>query len=143
MDFTPIKIIFCSAELGLVITKGIVSYYFVYRVKLGVTYHFVYRVKLGVTYYFVYRVKLGVTYHFVYRVKLGVTYYFVYRFKVCANQRHYALFVYRVELGVNQRCVLFGCLELGKTLGPICLFYRVRLGVNHRHSFCSIYFFTK
>jgi hypothetical protein len=74
MDFTPIKIMFCSAELGLVITKDIVSYFVVYRVKLGVTYHFVYRVKLGITYHFVYRVKFGVTYHFVYRVKLGVTY---------------------------------------------------------------------
>ena len=115
MDFTPIKIMFCSAELGLVITKDIVSYFVVYRVKLGVTYHFVYRVKLGVTYHFVYRVKFVVTYHFVYRVK------------VCANQRHYALFVYRVELGVNQRCVLFGCLELGKTLCPICLFTELGL----------------
>ena len=139
MDFTPIKIMFCSAELGLVITKDIVSYFVVYRVKLGVTYHFVYRVKLGITYHFVYRVKFGVTYHFVYRVKLGVTYHFVYRVKfvvtyhfvyrvkVCANQRHYALFVYRVELGVNQRCVLFGCLELGKTLCPICLFTELGL----------------
>ena len=103
MDFTPIKIMFCSAELGLVITKDIVSYFVVYRVKLGVTYHFVYRVKFVVTYHFVYRVK------------------------VCANQRHYALFVYRVELGVNQRCVLFGCLELGKTLCPICLFTELGL----------------
>ena len=68
-----------------------------------------------------------VSYFVVYRVKLGVTYHFVYSVKVCANQRHYALFVYRAEIGVNQRCVLFVCLELGKTLCPICLFTELDL----------------